>query len=407
MRILLSEGSGLTSRQVAGRLWTAGHHVGVVSCDPRALTRFTRACQAWHRVPDFGVDPLAWLDATIDTYQAHGYDVLLPTQEQVTVLAAVPKRLQAAGVRTAVPSFAALSCVQDKLAAHATLTRLGLPQPATTIAVGPAELTTWDEYPVYLKTPIGTATSGVHLLRSGASMDALVASGALEEAFMDGGVVLQRPMVGPVVMTQAVFERGRMLAFHANLRTRLGVRGGASHKCSITVPDVRCVIDELGTELDWHGALSADLVLTETGPMIIDINPRLVEPGNAYASGVDLTKALLDVAIGTEGVAQPQGQPDVNTHQLLLAVLGAAEKGTRCGLVREVFQAITHKGDYSQSTEELTPVHRDLRAITPVVAAVLSTTARPSTWQWFSSGSVTNYAVTPAAWRTIRRHAEP
>lgn len=178
MKILLSEGSGLTSRQVSGRLWTAGHHVGVVSCDPLGLNRFTRTCRAWHRVPAFGVDPLAWLDATIDTYQTHSYEVLLPTQEQVTVLAAFPKRLQAEGVRTAVPSFASLSSVQDKLAGYATLTRLGLPQPPTAMAGGPADLTTWDEYPVYLKTPIGTATSGVHLLRNGASMEAFVASGA-------------------------------------------------------------------------------------------------------------------------------------------------------------------------------------------------------------------------------------
>ena len=53
--------------------------------------------------------------------------MLLPTQEQVAVLAAFPARLAARGVRTAVPGFEALCAVQDKLSAFATLSRLGLP----------------------------------------------------------------------------------------------------------------------------------------------------------------------------------------------------------------------------------------------------------------------------------------
>ena len=52
----------------------------------------------------------------------------------------------------------------------------------------------------------------------------------------------------------------------------------------------------LGAFLDWHGALSADVILGPDGPRFIDINPRLVEPVNALASGVDLTGALLEVA---------------------------------------------------------------------------------------------------------------
>jgi hypothetical protein len=58
MRILLSEGSGLTSRQVAGRLGSLGHEVEILSSSKICLTRA---------------------------------DLLFPTQEQVTVLFGTPE----------------------------------------------------------------------------------------------------------------------------------------------------------------------------------------------------------------------------------------------------------------------------------------------------------------------------
>src|SRR5581483_5489025 len=88
MRILLSEGSGLTSRQVATRLGQLGHHVEVLSSSQFCLTRFTRHVRKVHIVPRFGDEPLAWFDAANAIAKATAADVLFPTQEQVTVLAA-------------------------------------------------------------------------------------------------------------------------------------------------------------------------------------------------------------------------------------------------------------------------------------------------------------------------------
>src|SRR3954468_17743159 len=100
MRVLLSEGSGLTSRQAADRLRGVGHEVGALSSERLGLARFTRAVTGWHAVPRVSADPAAWLAAAITAYRSGGYDVLLPTQEQVAVLAARPDRLAAAGVVT-------------------------------------------------------------------------------------------------------------------------------------------------------------------------------------------------------------------------------------------------------------------------------------------------------------------
>jgi hypothetical protein len=203
-------------------------------------------------------------------------------------------------------------------------------------------------------------------------------------------------------MVQAVCSHGRLVAYHANLRVREGARGGASHKRSIDLPDVRHHMAMLGEALGWHGALSADAVLTQTGPLYIDINPRLVEPANAQRSGVDLVGAVLDLCMGRDPAGRPRARPGVGTHQLLLAVLGAAQRGhPRRAVLTELAAALTHRDGYQESIEELTPAHRDVRAAVPLVIASAATLVDPAAWRWFASGAVANYALTPEAWREI------
>ena len=104
----------------------------------------------------------------------------------------------------------------------------------------------------------------------------------------------------------------------------------------------------LGAALGWHGALSADVIIGPDGPRFIDINPRLVEPVNALASGVDLAGALVEVARSRRSPVQlqPTAVPGARTHQLLLAVLGAAHQGGRRDVARELVQALLHRGEY-------------------------------------------------------------
>jgi biotin carboxylase len=406
VRVLLSDGSGLTSRQVATRLARAGHHVEVLAPDAWCLTRFTSHVRRVHPVPAYGADPMAWLDAALRIAGAGRFDVLFPTQEQVAVLAAQIRRVRAAGVATAVPDFAALRQVQDKLSARQTLARLGLPQPDAFVATSPDEMRRWPRFPVFVKTPIGTATSGVRRVAEPAELDRLAADLAGQDAF-GTGVLLQAPAQGPLVMVQSIFASGELVAFHANLRVREGASGGASHKRSVALPAVRDHMARLGGALGWHGALSADAILTADGPCYIDINPRLVEPGNACQAGVDLVGALLAVACEGGAEAQPDGRAGVRTHQLLLAVLGAAQHGgRRRDVLRELADATRGRNDYRDSREELTPLRRDLRTLLPVVAAGLVTLVRPATWRIFSGGAVSGYALSPEGWRTILRETE-
>ena len=423
MLILLSDGAGLTSRQVATVLARAGHQVEALS--PRGLCRgrMTRHVRRVHDVPPLGRDPFGWLEAALAVAARRGADVLLPTQEQVTVMALARDRIAGAGLAPAVPDFAALAQVQDKVSAFRTLARVGLPQPPAVVAASAAGVeaagaelagtglagTGLARWPLFVKVPIGTASAGVRRAGSPEELRQVAADYQRLGAFGPEGVLVQRPVPGPLAMVQAVFARGELVAFHACQRVREGTSGGASHKLGLDLPEAREHMARLGAALGWHGALSADVILGPDGPRFIDINPRLVEPVNALACGVDLAGALVEVArpgSARSRARQPAAVPAARTHQLLLAVLGAAQQGGRRDVARELVHAVLHRGEYRDSREELTPGRGDPLAPLPVLAIALATLIRPDAWRYFVGGSAGAYSLTPAAWRQIRQAAD-
>ena len=400
MRILLSEGSGLTSRQVAGQLGLLGHEVEILSSSKICLTRFTRHVRAVHDVPRFGLDPFGWLAAAERIAGERRTDLLFPTQEQVTVLSARRKHLR---VATVVPPFASLARVQDKISAFRTLKAIGAPQPQTFVISSADDLRDVATYPIFVKRPVSTASSGVRRATNAQELGAA----AREFGLGQSELIAQSQASGPLAMVQAVADGGRLVAHHACLRLREGVGGGASLKESIALPGLADMLARLVAALDWHGALSMDLIVADGGPVIIDVNPRLVEPANALAAGVDLVAAMLDVAGDAPAQERSPGGAGVRTRQTLLAILGAAEQhGTRGAVLGEAFDAIFARGDYAGSIEELTPVAGDPIAAVPVVTALVASLIHPPLWRKFHAGAVGPYAVTPEAWDEIRVAAD-
>ncbi len=395
MRVLLSEGSGLTSRQVAGRLGALGHEVEVLSSTRLCLTRFTRHVRRIHHVPPFGREPMAWLQAADAVARERAADLLFPTHEQVTALSAWRRRLS---VATVVPPFASLRRVQDKIAAYRTLADIGIPQPLATVVTGTDDLAAIASFPVFVKRPVSTASSGVRRAGSRADLAAVVQMFGTGEA----PLLVQSQADGPLAMVQAVADEGRLIAHHANLRVREGIGGGAAIKQSLVLPTLAEQLQKLARALHWHGPLSMDVIVTPEGPLVIDVNPRIVEPANAQLAGVDLVGAVLDLARKRHPAPLAAGAAGVRSHQLLLAVLGAAERtNSRLGVARELHDAIRRRGDYAGSVEELTPSAGDRLAAVPVIAAIIATLVQPSIWRAFLSGAVGPYALTPEAWAQI------
>jgi len=399
MRVLLSDGSGLTSRQCAGLLGAAGHRVGVLAPGAAPLARATRYVRQVHRVPRYGADPLAWMDAALAVLDRGGYDVLLPTHEQVAVLARYADEVAARGVRTATPSFPALARALDKLAADDLLAELGITRPEGHVARTPDELRA-ARPPVYVKAPVGTASAGVHLAVDHAELARLADRFAELDPAGLGGVLVQRPVSGRLLMVQAVFERGRLVAAHANSRDRTGAGNGATHKTSQPLGPLRPLLERLGDALLWHGGLSLDVIEAATGPVVIDVNPRLVEPGNAAAAGVDLVGAFLAVAAGdgSRPAVCADGQVGVRTHQYLLAL--ASVSGRRA-VLSELGAVLARRGGYRGSVEELTPARRDPAAGLLMAALTSALLVRPGLRDRLAAGAVDGYALGADGWRRL------
>jgi glutathione synthase/RimK-type ligase-like ATP-grasp enzyme len=403
VRILLTEGAGLTSRQVATRLDHLGHDVSAAVSDPLCLARFTRHVRALHRVPEFGPAPLAWFDGVLDVAATSHIDVIFPTQEQVTVLSHQLPRLLQAGLATAVPPFGSLELVQDKLSALHTLAGLDIPQPRTVVLQDPSEAIDWDSFPAYVKAPVGTGSAGVRRVTDTAGLAEAVRHFVDAGAGADGGVLVQEALTGRFVMAQCVFDTGSLVAFHANERVQEGANGSASAKASMDAPGLRADLARLGQALAWHGALSVDAIVVDARAYVIDVNPRLVEPGNALAAGTDLVSALLAVAMGAPAVASPPPRPGVRTHQFLMALLGAAQRtGRRRSVLAEIARRLRRRDVYARSTEELLPWKGDRRTVLLPVAAALATLIRPALWRTFTEGAVTRYSLTAQGWRQLR-----
>ena len=64
-RILLSEGSSLSSREAITALGLGGHRVELVSSNPLCLGRFSRFVRRVHQAPASGADPDGYLAAVL------------------------------------------------------------------------------------------------------------------------------------------------------------------------------------------------------------------------------------------------------------------------------------------------------------------------------------------------------
>ena len=168
----------------------------------------------------------------------------------------------------------------------------------------------------------------------------------LSHGFADE-VLVQDLITGTTEKAQSVFCRGELIGFHAYRQVAAGVGGGEAIKESVDRPATRGFIERIGRHLGWHGALSVDYImpLDSATPLLIDCNPRLVEPFNAYRAGIDLVEILLRVSLGERPRALPESRAGVRTHLAMQALLGVASReGTRRDVIWEGWQLLKGAG---------------------------------------------------------------
>jgi predicted ATP-grasp superfamily ATP-dependent carboligase len=407
-KILLSEGSSLSSREAITALGLAGHRVELVSSEPMCLGRFSRFVSRVHRAPASGANPDGYLAKVIEVVKTESIDALLPVHEQAYLFAAARQQLPS-GLGIALTDFAGFEQVQSKASFAELLTQLNVPQPRTDIVRSADEFASDRPYPFFVKAAFGTASAGVWRVGDARQRDALLLQLEAHNAFADG-LLVQTAVIGTLERTQGVFDRGRLVASHIYRQVVEGPGGGDVLKISVVRSEVRETVTRIGQALAWHGALSFDYILDDATktPHFIDANPRLVEPMNAWLSGVDLPGALLRISLGETPPVQPEGREGVLTRLGLMGLLDAARwRNRRRDVLREIGLLAFSSGRYRGSREELVPLLTDPWCTIPLAVVVTRLLRAPQAAARFSETAVAAYSLTAPAIHRLRawRHA--
>ena len=399
VRVLLTEGSSLTSREVLTCLGPLGYDVEVLDPNPVCLARFSRWARRVHRCPGAGSDPMGYLLRLEEVVAQRRIDVVLPTHEQAWLLATA-RPLLAAGVRVAVADSGAFEQVQSKVAFAGLLDRLGLPQPKWRPVVSASDLADLS-FPYWLKAAFSTAGQGVREVVDVASREDAA------RALLGGEtpVMAQAPAAGQYGQVQALFDRGRMVAVHTSVQRGVGVGGSAAARLSVDHGVPRAHVALVGEALEWHGGLTLDYLHRDGSPQYLECNPRTVEPGNAAASGVNIPEMQVRLTLGQAGgPATRVGRAGVRTHGTIALLMGAAGPGgSRRAVLAGLIEAVARRGLYAHSSEQLTPVLRDPPSLVPAAVVSAQLLVSPGNAADIARRSVASYSIDPGAVNKIRR----
>jgi len=141
-------------------------------------------------------------------------------------------------------------------------------------------------------------------------------------------------------------------------------------------------------------------------PQFIECNPRITEPGNAAAAGVDFPRLMIALATRRERLPERRilTKAGVRTHSTMAIALGAAEASRkRRATLSAIARAVLGRGGLRASSEVLTPAYSDPLSLIPFLVAVGAVLARPANVARLAGQTVNNYGVTPNAIAQLRR----
>jgi hypothetical protein len=218
-------------------------------------------------------------------------------------------------------------------------------------------------------------------------------------------VVIQDAASGVQCQAQAVFEHGSLIAIHCTSQRSVGPGGSQSARLGVDHPGVRTDLARLGRHLSWHGALAVDYFFQPTTqqPLYFEANPRLVEPMNAVLSGINLADILVRLSLGEsfKDAGIKAGIPGVRSHSLLATLLGLAASSSRTRIAREVLRALSGRGVYAGSREDLTPIGSDPWSLVPLSVVTVGLLCNPAVGNRLSAHTVADYSLSAEAVRII------
>jgi predicted ATP-grasp superfamily ATP-dependent carboligase len=269
-------------------------HVGDTS--PLAMSRFSRHCASFTRLPDFFDNPNEYLESICEALRKTGATVLMPCHEDVEIVSKNLDKLPP-GVSVAVPDFEMWDAAEDKQKYVDHVIRNGCPAPRTFEIFSDNELENFAgemKYPAVIKTRIGNSAKGVRIVTDPSSLVSefkeLVDLYSLPK---ERWPLVQEFVRGKKIGVLGVYNKGKHVSSVIfDIRRSKGADnfGTSTFRVTVDDDDIKNNAIKAMESFNWHGVVDMDFIKTDEGDSyLIDINGRL---GGATAltcfSGVDL-----------------------------------------------------------------------------------------------------------------------
>lgn len=325
-------------------------HVGDSS--PVAMSRYSRYCRSFTRLPDFYEEPERYVDALAQAMDESGAKVLLPCFEDIEVVMRHRNRLPE-HVLMAVPGLADWERAEDKYDYVQALQSTSCPTPRTRKITSAGELADVGkefQFPVIVKIRSGNGSRGVEIVENVADLEPtffrIVNQFALPPHRWP---VIQERLSGTKFKQEGMYAEGRSVAsvVYRILRCKEpDLFGTSTLRETVDHPELTGYAVDAMSALNWNGVYNTDWICDEEGvPHLIDINGRLSGAlAICYAAGVDIPWLWYQLSIGRV----PEDQtptPGVRARWLLGDMIGVVQH-LRAGAVRQMLGIFRPQGGY-------------------------------------------------------------
>lgn len=298
-------------------------HVGDNS--PFAMSRFSRFTRSFTRLPDFFVEPDAYIDALTEAINRTGCKVLMPCFEDVELIIRHRNRLPV-DVHVALPAVDDWMIAEDKLDYISRVASAGCPVPKT-YEVASREvllkLSAELSFPILVKVRMGNGSRGVEIVQRPQDLEARFF--ALIEEFelpVHRWPILQEQLRGKKFKLDGVFCLGESVSTSVFeiLRCKGAKKFGTStYRMTVKEPELTRHAIQAMRALNWHGMFNTDWICDDQGKAhLIDINGRLSGAvAVPFEAGMDLPWIWYQVSVGKKVTDAKDATPGVKVRWIL------------------------------------------------------------------------------------------
>ena len=309
MRVLVTADENVGTLALARGLRDGGFTTWVVVNRDDTYVRRSRAVEGVLQLPEPHEDPAGWTAELAAIAERLDVAVVLPATE--ATLCALTGREAAFGGRVVGTStHASLDAAVDKGRLPELAARHGLQTPPTAVVDPARPVPTAVEYPAIVKPARTVSLSEGRLVRGGEPVRVSDAR-ALEAhlAGRKGSHVVQPFVSGALAAISGLAWRGEMRsALHQRaLRTWPPETGTTAYAEAVEAdPALEAGLRGLLADVAWSGIYNVQFLLTDDGPMLIDLNPRVYGSfGLTLAAGQNLGAAWVRLLLGEEAEVPP------------------------------------------------------------------------------------------------------